>query len=421
MYNFISSIGEFIGIKLNLLRMKIPTLIVFAGIVAIALVTAGCTNPNPPAENSVSVIYTKGTGPMPTLLATDQIDGYIAWQPFVEVAPLAGIGKVLIYSGDLPPAGRWVNHPCCVFVARQEVIDNSPDLTNALTAALIYSTQYVNDHPNESAEIVADWLAGKGNFTYGNISVSSVEVLKQAFPTVKFVNEPTDKWKNDTLEFVYAQRELGVLTGSLVNTTDSESKALLFNTNPYYAAQSMIQSGTITTPPAQKETIGIGYLMSDHDAALFVAVKNWKYFEDTYGIAIKPRDQTASRPDTADLIVNGQPIAELKLISADAGPQLMQLAATNIIQYALVGNPPAIAAIDKGTPIKIIMAVNEEGSGVAISTDAPANDWESFVQWAKTRSGEGQPLKIAAPGKGSIQDILLRYSLEESGLSIKEG
>jgi uncharacterized repeat protein (TIGR01451 family) len=35
---------------------------------------------------------------MPTLLATKQIDGYIAWQPFVEVAPVAHIGKVITYT-----------------------------------------------------------------------------------------------------------------------------------------------------------------------------------------------------------------------------------------------------------------------------------------------------------------------------------
>jgi len=401
--------------------MQISKMIAVAAVMAIALLIAGCITPAPPAENSVSVIYTKGTGPMPTLLATDQIDGYIAWQPFVEVAPLAGIGKILIYSGDLPPAGRWQNHPCCVFTARQDAIDNNPDLTNALTASLILSTRYIDEHPDESAEIVADWLAGKGNFTYGDISVSSVEVLKRAFPTVKFVNEPTEEWKNDTLEFVYAQRELGVLTGSLVNTTDKESIDLLFDSRPYDSADSMIQSGSITTPAVQNKPIGVGYLMSDHDAALFVAVKNWKYFEDTYGIAIKPRDLTASRPDVADLIVNGQPVAELRLVSADAGPQLMQLSATDTIQYALVGNPPAIAAIDKGTPVKIIMAINNEGSGIVLAEDAPADDWDSFITWAKTRSASGQPLKIAAPGKGSIQDVLIRYALEESGLSVKEG
>lgn len=399
----------------------IKRLIIALAVMLTALLIAGCITPSPSGENSVSVIYTKGTGPMPTLLATDQIDGYIAWQPFVEVAPLAGIGKVLVYSGDLPPAGRWKNHPCCVFTARQDAIDNNPELTNALTAAFVLSTQYISEHPNESAEIVADWLAGKGNFTYGNITVSSVDVLQRAFPTVKFVNEPTDEWKNDTLEFVYAQRELGVLTGALVNTTDAESLRLLFDTRPYESAQVMIQSGQITTPLTQSKPISVGYLLSDHDAALFVAVKNWKYFQDNYGIALKPRDLTASRPDIADLIVNGVTVAEVRLVPADAGPQLMQLASTDTIQYALVGNPPTIAAIDKGTPVKIIMALNNEGSGIVIAEDAPANDWESFVSWAETRSAGGQPVKIAAPGKGSIQDVLLRYALEESGLSIKEG
>ncbi|HNO07536.1 MAG: ABC transporter substrate-binding protein [Methanomicrobiales archaeon] len=399
----------------------IKRLIIALAVMLTALLIAGCITPSPSGENSVSVIYTKGTGPMPTLLATDQIDGYIAWQPFVEVAPLAGIGKVLVYSGDLPPAGRWKNHPCCVFTARQDAIDNTPELTNALTAAFVLSTQYISEHPNESAEIVADWLAGKGNFTYGNITVSSVDVLQRAFPTVKFVNEPTDEWKNDTLEFVYAQRELGVLTGALVNTTDAESLRLLFDTRPYESAQVMIQSGQITTPLTQSKPISVGYLLSDHDAALFVAVKNWKYFQDNYGIALKPRDLTASRPDIADLIVNGVTVAEVRLVPADAGPQLMQLASTDTIQYALVGNPPTIAAIDKGTPVKIIMALNNEGSGIVIAEDAPANDWDSFVTWAETRSAGGQPVKIAAPGKGSIQDVLLRYALEESGLSIKEG
>jgi NitT/TauT family transport system substrate-binding protein len=61
--------------------------------------------------------------------------------------------------------------------------------------------------------IVAEWLAGKGNFTYGDISVSSVDVLKRAFPTVKFENEPTEQWMDSNIEFVHALRELQVLTG----------------------------------------------------------------------------------------------------------------------------------------------------------------------------------------------------------------
>ncbi len=423
--------GEFIRFPVAMNTMKLSTLSVLVGILLCIALIAGCTTPGPstgtptpttsPSEGTVIITYTKGTGPMPTLLGTDQIDGYIAWQPFVEVPPLAGIGKVLVYSGELPPEGHWKDHPCCVFTATEGMISNNPDLTNAMTAAIILSTQYLKDHPEESAEITADWLAGKGNFTYGDISVSSVEVLKRAFPTVAFTNEPTDTFTRNNLEFVEALRELNVLTGSLKNSTDDETIRILFDENPYYAAKSMIDSGQIKAPAPVKSPVGVGYLMSDHHASLFVAISKWQYFNDTYGIAIKPRDLSASRPDTADLMVHGKPIAELKLISGDAGPQLMQLMATNNIQFALVGNPPTISAADKGTPVKIIMALNNEGSGVVVTEDSPASDWNSFVAWAKQRSAAGNPLKIAAPGKGSIQDVMLRYSLEASGLSIREG
>jgi ABC-type nitrate/sulfonate/bicarbonate transport system substrate-binding protein len=401
--------------------MQSYKLIFLAGILAGILLIAGCVTPTPPIQDVVSIIYTQGTGPMPTLLATGQIDGYIAWQPFVEVAPLADIGKVLVYSQNLPPDDRWKNHPCCVFTVRDDILAENPDLVNALTAATILSTQYIKEHPNETAEITADWLAGKGNFTYGDISVSSVEVLERAVPTVRYTNEPSRDWMEGNLEFVYALRELGLLSGRLANTTDSQTEALLFNTAPYYAAEAMIQNGSITTPKKVSEPIGIGYLNSDHDASLFVAVKNWQYFNDSYGIALKPRDLTASRPDIVDLIVNGVPVAELRLIAGPAGPSLMQLAATDQIQFAYVGNPPTISAIDAGTPVKIVMAINTEGSGVVVSKDSPATDWTSFVDWAKSRAEGGKPLKIAAPGKGSIQDVMLRYALEESDLSVKEG
>jgi ABC-type nitrate/sulfonate/bicarbonate transport system substrate-binding protein len=385
---------------------------------AVLLLAAGCTTEK--TKGDVGILYTKGTGPMPTLLATKQIDGYIAWQPFVEVAPVAHIGKVVTYSGDLPPDDRWKNHPCCVLAARTDVMARNPALVNDLGATTILATQYIAENPAESAEIVADWLAGKGNFTYGNVTVSSVDVLNRAFPTVKFVNEPTAAWMEGQVEFIYALRELGAITGSLANTTDEQSKAILFDTGPYNQAMAMIAGKSFAIPEAEDKTVGVGYLLSDHDASLFVAVKKWQYFNDTYGIALKPQDPKATRPDMVDLIIGGKKVAELKLIPADAGPQLMQLASTNAIQFAYVGNPPAIAAIDKGTPVKILMALNLEGSGVVVVTDSPATDWNSFVQWAKERSAAGKPVKIAAPGKGSIQDVMLRYALEESGLSVKE-
>ena len=62
--------------------------------------------------------------------------------------------------------------------------------------------------------------------------------------------------------------------------------------------------------------------------------------------------------------MNGQKVAEVRLIAANAGPELMQLAATNNAQMTFAGVPPAMAAIDKGTPIKVLHPINNEGSGL---------------------------------------------------------
>ena len=389
--------------------------------VALVLITAGCTQPAQTTNSTVGILYSKGVGPMPMLLATHQIDGYIAWQPFVSIGSDSGIGKVVAYSGQLPPDASNVNHPCCVLFATDALLASNPDLVTAISALTQASSTYINDHPADAAALEADFLVGKGNFTYGNVTVSSVAVLNDAFPTVRYTNDPTPAWINATKGFVNTQIQLGYVTSDLKNVTGANLDAKLFAFGPYQDAKQQLASGTLKTPKKVTTPITIGYLNGDmHSAALSIALKKWQYFNDTYGIALKPRDATQTRPDTADLIVNGVPVAEIKLVGGDAGPQVMQMAATNVVQMGYVGVPPTIAAIDKGTPVKVINPVNTEGSGLVVDVNAPVTDWKSFVTWAQQRSAEGKPLKIAAPGKGSIQDVMLQYALKDSGITFKE-
>ena len=389
--------------------------------VALVLITAGCTQPAQTTNSTVGILYSKGVGPMPMLLATHQIDGYIAWQPFVSIGSDSGIGKVVAYSGQLPPDASNVNHPCCILFATDALLASNPDLVTAVSALTQASSTYINDHPADAAALEADFLVGKGNFTYGNVTVSSVAVLNDAFPTVRYTNDPTPAWINATKGFVNTQIQLGYVTSDLKNATGNQLDAKLFAFGPYQDAKQQLASGTLKTPKKITTPITIGYLNGDmHSAALSIALKKWQYFNDTYGVALKPRDATQTRPDTADLIVNGVPVAEIKLVGGDAGPQVMQMAATNVVQMGYVGVPPTIAAIDKGTPVKIINPVNTEGSGLVVDVNAPVTDWKSFVTWAQQRSAAGNPLKIAAPGKGSIQDVMLQYALKDSGITFKE-
>jgi ABC-type nitrate/sulfonate/bicarbonate transport system substrate-binding protein len=393
--------------------------------VLLVLLSAGCVQQPASRPNTtgteVDILYAGGVGPMPVLISTNQIDGYIAWQPFVSIATDAKIGQLVTYSQNLPPENKWANHPCCVLTARDDLIASNPDFVNAMAAQTILADKWITDNPDKASVDLAEFLAGSGNFTYGNVSVSSTQVLKDAIPTVKYTTDPTPQWINQTKEFTSTQIQLGYINAKLKNTSASDMNGVLFDFGPYAKAQEMIKNKKIVTPAKLSQPVGIGYLKGDmHGGAIMIAVKEWQYFNDTYGIALKPRDLTAARPDVADLIVNGVPVAEIHLTPADAGPQLMQLEATGSIVMGYAGVPPALASIDKGSPVKILMPINTEGSGLVSAINSPAKDWNSFMNWAAMRSASGKPLKIAAPAKGSIQDVMLKSALESSGVTVKE-
>jgi ABC-type nitrate/sulfonate/bicarbonate transport system substrate-binding protein len=393
--------------------------------VLLVLVSAGCVQQPASQPNTtgteVDILYAGGVGPMPVLISTNQIDGYIAWQPFVAIATDAKIGQLVSYSQNLPPDDHWNNHPCCVLTARDDLIASNPDFVNAMAAQTILADKWITDNPDKASADLAEFIAGSGNFTYGNVSVSSTQVLKDAIPTVRYTTDPTPQWINQTKEFTSTQIQLGYINAKLKNTSALDMNSVLFDFGPYAKAQEMIKNKKIVTPAKLSRPVGIGYLKGDmHGGAIMIAVKEWQYFNDTYGIALKPRDLTAARPDVADLIVNGVPVAEIHLTPADAGPQLMQLEATGSIVMGYAGVPPALSSIDKGSPIKILMPINTEGSGLVSAINSPATDWNSFMNWAAVRSASGKPLQIAAPAKGSIQDVMLKSALESSGVTVKE-
>lgn len=413
--------------------LKLTAIALLALALVLVLFTAGCTqsagtsgstaspasgSSGTSANGSVGILETAGVGPMPSLLATGQVDGYLAWQPVVEAGVESNIGHVAVYSKDLPPAGEWSHHPQNVFVVRKDFYAQNPDFVNDFAALNLAATQYINNHPQETATIDANWLAGGQNFTYGNVSVSSVTVVDNAIPTIEFSNDPSDSWKASTSNFVQSLITLGTVKGFVANSTDQD--AVLYNFQPYTSAEAILAAKNVTTPAPVQNTVGVGYLLALDHSALFVAVKDWQYFNDTYGIALKPEDLTAAKPSVADFMVNGQKVATVNLVPANAGPNLMQLAATNSIQMSYVGVPPAINAIDQGTPITIAYPIDNLGSGLVVANGAPAQDWQSFAAWAKERSDAGKPLVIAAPGKGSIQDVMIRAALQNSGITVTE-
>ena len=126
--------------------------------------------------------------------------------------------------------------------------------------------------------------------------------------------------------------------------------------------------------------VTIGYLPSDYDSALFVADAQGLYKEK--GI-------------------------ETELVQFNNGGDLMTAMASGKVDVGYVGISPVLSSVEKGVPVKIISAAQNEGSGIIISNN-------SGISSASDLSGKN----IATPGEASIQYVLLNYYLNSTGLSM---
>ncbi len=144
----------------------------------------------------------------------------------------------------------------------------------------------------------------------------------------------------------------------------------------------IVCAGAYFLSGAGGETVTIGYLPSDHDAALFVADAQGQY------------------------AANG---INTNLVQFNNGGDLMTAMASGDVDVGYVGITPVLASIQKGVPVKVISAAQTEGSGLVVSKN-------SGISSVSDLSGKS----IATPGEASIQYMLLQYYLEQNGMSLKD-
>jgi ABC-type nitrate/sulfonate/bicarbonate transport system substrate-binding protein len=362
----------------------------------------------------IDLVYCKGQSLLPMLLATGQIDGYVAWQPCLAIAEEGGIGRVVAYSQDFPPQGSWRNHPCCVLAAGGDLLREDTELVSCLAAILIIATVWVNDHPQEAAAISRDWLMGDRNYSLGSASLSSQDVFRRSFSTLRFSTKPDQEWICSFHNLVSTMTEF-------LNTTEGPQTRHL-NISTFYdsrardRAEEAINQTRRFAVYSRERRIRIGYMMSDHHTPLFAAIRRWRQFQHSFGIALRPQNEEMKRPELFDLLVGGENVREVELVSTATGQSMMALMEQGCLDMALVGITPAIGAISLGCDAKIIMPIQNEGSGLVMAADSPARSWSGFVELAKVRSLRGRPLKIADPDLGTIADVLFQSALRDSGI-----
>ncbi len=120
---------------------------------------------------------------IPEIIEWDEkgmVGGFIVAEPFGTQVVKAGYGEELAMSKEI-----WPNHPCCVLVVRQDVIQRDPDAVQELVSSLVDSGKFIGSHPAEASKIGAQFCSQDENVIYSVLSDPKQRVtMDQLFPVI---------------------------------------------------------------------------------------------------------------------------------------------------------------------------------------------------------------------------------------------
>jgi len=146
---------------------------------------------------------------LPSTIASGKVDAYIAYEPYVSIAPYRNIGNVLMYSEDIMPG-----HPCCVIVARQDYIDQHPQELQTFLNIHKNCTEYVNNNRNQTADMVSDELTTNPNLE------------ETALSHVVFVSQLNSVFQEKVINFMNIEIQMGYLKKNLTSSELFDSQFL---------------------------------------------------------------------------------------------------------------------------------------------------------------------------------------------------
>lgn len=115
-----------------------------AGLTAVTRARGGAI-----AANEVNLVVL-APAEMVSALAGKSIAGFIVAEPFNAAAEIAGVGKMLRFSGDV-----WKDHACCVtFLAERDIADK-PEWAQRVTNAVVKAQLWTRDNRLAAARLLS--------------------------------------------------------------------------------------------------------------------------------------------------------------------------------------------------------------------------------------------------------------------------
>jgi len=139
----------------------------------------------------------------PTLVLavkTGQLDAAFLPEQWATMAEELGF-TMLLTSQDV-----WPDMQGSVLVVKQDLIDNHPEVVRKLVNVSQRATDWLNEHPDEAAEVVAGQLQAAGGETEANEVITSLEitpeVLLRSMGRLEYTTDINPDIVQDTIDYI---------------------------------------------------------------------------------------------------------------------------------------------------------------------------------------------------------------------------
>ena len=104
-----------------------------------------------------------------TAISVKAVDAVFLPSPAPTIITVAGNGVIVEWSGSI-----WPDHACCCVVASGEMIREHPEMLEQIIKTHIRATEYEIAHPDEAADIFAQWQGADVSTIKQSINVSDM-------------------------------------------------------------------------------------------------------------------------------------------------------------------------------------------------------------------------------------------------------
>lgn len=156
----------------------------------------------------------KGTQSLIPSLTSGQVEIFPGPVPFPQTAEAQGVGKTIETLSTLQD-GKWEDFPCCVITASTAMVEENPEIVQALVQTTHDITEYANANPEAVADALADWVGIDKEVLMKNDTVYSTDV--------------TDRFVNGMEYYSDFLNEMGKFTGTLKGKSFEEIQDEVFN------------------------------------------------------------------------------------------------------------------------------------------------------------------------------------------------